>query len=86
MAELAAVREDMQQAMLEHDEELQRHYKSEMNDFQSKIRKTEAEQQKLTETLVEVDKRKKEEFCVLKEQPLHDPKIDTRNFPFLELG
>jgi hypothetical protein len=72
MVDLAAAREDMRQAMLEHDEELQRHYKSEMDDLQSKIHETEAEQRKLTQTLADVDKRKEEEFRAFKEQLDHE--------------
>ncbi|KAK5653183.1 hypothetical protein OQA88_9081 [Cercophora sp. LCS_1] len=67
-ADLANAREDMRQAMLEHDEELQRHYKSQMDDLQSKIRETETEQRKLTQTLAEVDKRKEEEFRAFREK------------------
>lgn len=80
MADLATAREEMRQAMLEHDEELERHYKSEMDNLQSKIRKTEAEQRKLTQTLADVDKRKEEEFRAFKQQLDHERAEEQKRY------
>ncbi len=67
-AKLAAAKEEMKQAMLDRDEEMQRFYKEEIDGFQDKLRKTAAEQQKLTQSLEDVEKRKEEEFRAFREE------------------
>jgi DNA repair exonuclease SbcCD ATPase subunit len=68
MAELTAMREQMEEAIKERDEELQQQFKEEIDTLQEKIQRGALEQQKLTETLKEVDKRKEAEFRAFKEQ------------------
>ncbi|GAB1313685.1 G domain-containing protein (Fragment) [Madurella fahalii] len=72
IAELAAAKEEMYQAMTDRDEELQLFYKDQINDLHDKIRNAAAEQQKLTQTLEEVDRRKEEEFRVFREQIMRE--------------
>jgi len=68
MAELNKMREEMENAIKEHDEELQQVFKEEIDTLQAKIQSGAEEQRKLTQTLQEVDKRKEEEFRAFKEQ------------------
>jgi chromosome segregation ATPase len=68
IAELTAMREQMEEAINERDEELQQQFKDEIETLREKIQKGAKEQQKLTETLKEVDKRKEAEFRAFKEQ------------------
>ncbi|KAK3342179.1 hypothetical protein B0T25DRAFT_617967 [Lasiosphaeria hispida] len=68
VAELAAAREDMKQAMFDRDHELQQIYRDEIDDLQDKILKATTEQQKLTQTLEEVNRRKEEEFSAFRNQ------------------
>jgi len=68
VAELATMKQQMEEAMTQRDEELQQHFKEEIDTLQDKIRKSAVEQQKLTETLKEVDRRKEEEFRAFRDQ------------------
>jgi hypothetical protein len=58
---LAAMRNQMEEAIVQRDNKLQHGFKEEIDTLQQKIRRIE-EQQKLTQTLKEVGKRKEEEF------------------------
>jgi hypothetical protein len=68
MAELNAMRDQMKEAITQHDEEMEALFKGEIDSLQDKIRKGADEQQKLTQTLKEVDKRKEEELRAFREQ------------------
>jgi hypothetical protein len=68
MAELKSMHESMEEAIAQHDEELQAAFREEMETLQKKLQEGEAEQRKLQQTLKEVDKRKEEEFNKFKEQ------------------
>jgi chromosome segregation ATPase len=68
MAELTAMREQMEEAIKERDEELQQNFKEEIDMLQEKIQKGAKEQQKHRETFKEVDKCKEAEFRAFKEQ------------------
>jgi hypothetical protein len=68
VAELNAMRDQMQEAIDLRDEELQQSFKEEIDSLQQKIQKGAEEQQKLTQTLRDVDKRKEEEFRAFTEQ------------------
>jgi hypothetical protein len=65
-AELEAMRQQMKEAMEEHNEELQRVFKEEHDLLQAKIDKSAEEQFRLKQTLEEVHKRKEEEFRAFK--------------------
>jgi len=68
LAKLESMREQMQEAMKEYDEDLQNQIKEEIDTLQDKISKGAEEQRKLSQTLKDVDKRKEEEFRAFKEQ------------------
>lgn len=68
LAKLEAMREQMQKAMKEHKKDLQNEIKEQIDALQDSISKGAEEQQKLRQTLKEVDKRKEEEFRAFKEQ------------------
>jgi hypothetical protein len=67
-AELETMRAQMEDAIAEHDEELQSMFKEQIEGLQEKLQKGDEEQKKLQQTLEEVDKRKEAEFKAFKEQ------------------
>jgi hypothetical protein len=68
MEALKDMQDSMQDAIEQHDKDLQEQFKQEIDTLQEKMKKGEEEQQKLKQTLQEVDKRKEEEFRAFRKQ------------------
>lgn len=80
LADLAAAKEYMKTAILEHDSQLQQIYKNQIDGLQDQIQRATDEQQKLTQTLEQVTRCKEEEFSAFREQIMREREQERERY------